>query len=322
MPYSFLDLVTDVLKSAPKPLTYQEIWKHGVESGLATKINTTGKTPWQTLGAQLYVDVRDNPSTKYMKVGKRPAAFFLVERKAELSGVIAKKALDAEEKPPAKSPAYKERDLHPVLTYFVYATPAFNRGRAIITKTINHQTSKKSGFSEWTHPDVVGFSIPLEDWQSDVIALNELSDRNALTLFSFEIKRRLSKATYREAFFQAVSNSSWAHQGYLVAAAIDDDDDLLAELERLASSFGIGIIRLDLEDMSESRVLYPARVKTALDWETINKLADQSTDFGAFIQNVTIDFKARRVHRGEYDNVVRDIDGHLAKILGNVTAEP
>jgi uncharacterized protein len=156
----------------------------------------------------------------------------------------------------------------------------------------------------------------IEDWQDDVIALNELSDRNALTLFSFEIKRRLNKSTYREAFFRAVSNSSWAHQGYLVAAAIDDDDDLLAELERLASSFGIGILKLDLEDMSESHVLYPARVRTALDWETINKLAEQSSDFAAFIENVTIDFKARRVHRAEYDNLVKDIDAYLVKILG------
>jgi len=34
---------------------------------------------------------------------------------------------------------------------------------------------------------MVGFSIPLEDWQPDVIAFNEMVDRNALTLFSFEI---------------------------------------------------------------------------------------------------------------------------------------
>ena len=96
----------------------------------------------------------------------------------------------------------------------------------------------------------VGFSIPLDDWSADVINFNELSDRNALMVFSFEIKRRLTKSNYRESFFQAVSNSSWAHQGFLDTAKIDEDDDLLAELSGLASSSGIGIIQLQLADLT------------------------------------------------------------------------
>lgn len=315
MAYSFLDLASDVLMKAVKPLTYQEIWQIGREMGFASKVQSAGKTPWQSLGAQLYVDVRDNDSSRFLKVGKRPARFFLKERSHEITDVLAAKIDEsAEEKLPKKSVEYKERDLHPVLTYFVFATPTFNRGKAIVTKTIYHEKSKKSGYSDWTHPDMVGFSIPLEDWQADVIAFNEISDRNALTLFSFELKRRLSKSTYREAYFQAVSNSSWAHQGYLAAAEIDQDDDLFAELERLASSFGIGIIHLDLADLSESRVVYPARVRSALDWETINKLCEQNDDFKKFLQSVKIDVNARKIHRSEYDSVIRDIDGYAQKL--------
>jgi hypothetical protein len=213
---------------------------------------------------------------------------------------------------------YKERELHPVLTYFAFADPAFNRGRQVITKTIGHEKSTGSGYQSWTHPDIVGFSIPLEDWSADVIDFNELSDRNALSVFSFELKRSLTKATYRESFFQAVSNSSWAHRGYLVAAEIAEDDDLLAELDRLASSFGIGIIHLNLPDLSESRVLYPARIKTELDWETINKLCEQNDDFRKFLQSVKIDVSARKIHRAEYDTVNPDIDEYVAKLIAAV----
>lgn len=320
MAYSFLDLASDVLKKAAKPLTYQEIWQAGQEMSLAGKIHTAGKTPWQSLGAQLYVDVRDNDTSKFIKVGKRPARFFLKDRSKEITEALAAKIEQSEEKQPKNSADYKERDLHPVLTYFAFANPTFNRGRAIVTKTIYHEKSTKSGYSDWTHPDIVGFSIPLEDWQPDVIAFNELSDRNALTLFSFEIKRRLTKSTYREAYFQAVSNSSWAHQGYLVAADIAEDDDLLAELERLASSFGIGIIQLQLTDLSESRVVYPARVKSGLDWETINKLCEQNDDFQNFLHSVKIDVNARKVHRAEYDTVIKDIDVYVQKLVQGKSA--
>ena len=312
MTYSFLDLAVEVLKQATQPLTYQEIWQTGIQLGFVSKIKTAGKTPWHSLGAQLYVDVRDNEESRFIKVGKRPARFFLRERSAEITNAIASKIDQPNAGTSTKSePKFKERDLHPVLTYFAYANPAFNRGREIITKTIYHEKSKKSGYSDWTHPDMVGFSIPLQDWQPDVIAFNDLSDRNALTLFSFEIKRNISKGTYRESYFQAVSNSSWAHQGYLVAASIDEDDDLLAELERLASSFGIGIIQIDIDDMSESRVVYPARIRSTLDWETINKLCEQNDDFQKFLQSVKIDVTARKIHRGEYDAVIKDIDAYI-----------
>ncbi len=200
MAFSFLDLAYEVLKKADQPLTYQEMWQVAEDTGVASKVGTVGKTPWQSLGAQLYVDVRDNDSSKFVKVGKRPARFFLKERKLEINEATFLKIEHAETKL-TKSPLnYKERDLHPVLTYFAFANPSFNRGRAVVTKTIYHEKAKKAGYSEWTYPDMVGFSIPLEDWQPDVIAFNELSDRNALTMFSFEIKRRLNKATYREAY--------------------------------------------------------------------------------------------------------------------------
>lgn len=311
MAYTLLDMAAEILKSSQTPLTYQEIWERSVNASLDKKVKITGKTPWASLGSVLYVEVRDNPDSVFLKISSRPARFWLKTNKPldPASKISADHLLDS-----AKSsgkPAYLERQLHPLLAYFAYANLGFNRGRAILTKTIYHENSKKRGYNEWVHPDMVGFYLPLEDWRPEVIEFNRLCDNNSIRLYSFELKRTLDKATYRESFFQAVSNSSWAHEGYLVAADILQDDDFLAELERLAASFGIGIIRLDLEDIDSSGVLFPARTRSALDWETINKLCEQNPDFQRFIQDVKIDFESKRIHNSEYDPVNRDIRSYI-----------
>lgn len=313
--YSFLELAYDVLKAAKHPLTYQEVWQVGKETNLSDKIKSSGKTPWQSLGAQLYVEVRDNENSRFMKVGQRPARFFLKERAHEVPPDAVAIIEKEETKKRESKTKYRERDLHPLLTYFAYSNPTFNRGRSIYTKTIFHEKSQRSGYNEWIHPDMVGFYLPLEDWRPDVIEFNRVSDNNSLRLFSFELKKSLTKGNYREAYFQAVSNSSWAHEGYLVAAEILQDDDFLAELERLASSFGIGIIQLDPADIDSSSILYPARGRDALDWETINKLCEQNTDFEKFLQDVKIDFESRRIHKSEFDELVKDITKYISAKL-------
>ena len=313
--YSFLDLAYDILKGSPAPLTYQQIWQMGKATGLTEKIRSSGKTPWQSLGAQLYIEVRDNEQSKFIKVGERPARFFLGSREKELPSDIISVIENEEAKPKENTAKYHERDLHPLLAYFASANLSFNRGRPIYTKTIYHEKSQKMGYNEWVHPDMVGFYIPITDWKSEVIELNRLSDNNSLRLYSFELKKFLNRSNYREAFFQAVSNSSWAHEGYLVAANILQNDDFLAELERLASSFGIGIINLDPTDIDSSTILYPARRKETLDWETINKLCDQNIDFKKFLQDVKIDFESKRLHRSEYDEVHKEIKEYILSKL-------
>ncbi|MBK9164298.1 MAG: hypothetical protein IPM21_10350 [Acidobacteria bacterium] len=316
MSYSFLDLAFDVLKTAPQPMVYQDIWEVGLKTGLAARLTTTGKTPWASLGARIYVEVRDNQDSKFVKVGSRPARFFLKSRVAELAPDTINRIEKAEGKAAPAKTGYHERDLHPLLAYYANSNPSFNRGRAIYTKTIKHENSTKAGYNEWIHPDMVGFYLPLDDWQKNVIEFNRLSDNNSLRLFSFEIKKSLSKANYREAYFQAVSNSSWAHEGYLVAVEIKQDDEFLSELERLASSFGIGIIQLDPADIDASKILYPARSREILDWETINKLCKQNKDFDKFLADVKIDFESKKIHRYEFDEVSSDLSKYIKEKLG------
>lgn len=316
--YSFLDFAEDVLSSAPAPLIYQEIWDIGKDQPFRKKLNDRGRTPWASLGARLFVDVRDNPESKFIKVGKNPARFFLKNRQNELSDRISEDLNRAETVVPKIKTTlpYLEKDLHPVLAYFAYANAKFNKGKAIYTKTILHGKSRKTGYNEWVHPDMVGFYIPIEDWNGKLLELNNVSDCNSIKMYSFELKRRVDKSNYREYFFQAVSNSTWANEGYLVASEFKQDDDLFSELERLSTSFGIGIIRLDLEDIDASEVLYSARAKSSLDWELMNKLCEQNADFEKFIDDVTKDFKVKTIHKEQYDRVPGDIEGYIEGIMG------
>jgi len=202
------------------------------------------------------------------------------------------------------------------LAYFAYTNVGFNRGRQIYTKTIYHEKSSKKALSEWVHPDMVGFYLPLEDWNEKLIEFNKSTDKGAIRLFSFEIKKHVDRNNYREFFFQAVSNSSWANEGYLVASSIQQHEDLLSELERLSVSFGIGIILLDLKDIDSSRVLFPARPRETLDWELMNKLCEQNQDFETFIDNVRKDYEVKTIHKSEFELVLDDPDPYIEKELG------
>lgn len=315
--YTVLDFAADVLSIAPSPLTFQQIWDLGKGLPFSAKLGLQGKTPWQTVGSRLFVDTRDNEQTRFVKVGKNPARFWLVSRKTEL------KASDYEPTAPAKdvngvktSFKFHERELHPLLAYFAYASTSFSPYRPIYTKTIRHEISTAKGYSEWAHPDMVGFYVPLEDWEDELLALNKAMGTNAIRLYSFELKKRIDKVNYREYFFQAVSNSSWAHEGYLVAAEIAQDEELLAELQRLSAAFGIGLVELDLANPDESSIVLPARKKTVLDWEMMSKLCQGNADFKTFIDDVQRDYTGSKIHRSEYDAILEDPEDYAAKLLG------
>ena len=88
--YSVLDFAEDVLKEVDSPKLYQEIWEIGKDKPFADKLKLTGKTPWATLGARLFVDVRDNDNSRFIKIGKNPDRFFLKARSKELNEDIIK----------------------------------------------------------------------------------------------------------------------------------------------------------------------------------------------------------------------------------------
>jgi hypothetical protein len=93
----------------------------------------------------------------------------------------------------------------------------------------------------------------------------------------------INRSNVRECFFQTVSNSSWANFGYLVAAEIEGQDTL-KELRMLFAAHGIGLIKLDAENPSESQILIPAKERGEVAWDTVNRLANENKDFLEYVK--------------------------------------
>jgi hypothetical protein len=298
IPMTFLELAEKVVREERKPLTPEEIWQIAKIKGYDVAVGTQGKTPWASIGAQLYMSVKIDPVSIWLRVGRRPTRFFLKE-------LNANSQYPAFPSPSLSRPAaniqtakdnFLEKDLHPLLAYF-----AFHNLKAYC-RTINHLRSDKKEFGEWVHPDMVGVYFPLEDWVAEVIEFSSAIGSISLKMFSFELKRELTFGNLREAFFQTVSNSSWANEGYLAAARISQDEEFQIELQRLSSSFGIGIIELSVDDPDSSRVLYPPKQKEYLDWENMNKLT-LNQDFTEFLGRVKRDLSSKEIRKERYDTI-------------------
>jgi uncharacterized protein len=242
----------------------------------------------------LYVDVRDNPQSDFVTTGPRPKKFVL----RTLVDSLGIKIQDSQPPDTQKKIEYLEKDLHPYLVYYGFFYLKAN------LKSIHHNKSDKKEFGEWVHPDVVGCYFPFNDWKGEVVEVSAIMGNSAVKLFSFELKRELSIGNLREAFFQAVSNSAWANEGYLAAAEIDNDDDFRSELKRLSTSFGIGVLRIDIDDPDSTEVILPAKSKEFVDWEMVNKLASINPDFREFLRRVKTDISSREIRREMYDRVL------------------
>ena len=243
MSYTFKDLAIEVLALSDFPLTVREIWRIAVDKDIVHKISSTGKTPIRTLSAQLGADIQTENS-RFTKNNERPAKFSL---KNKLPLPIHPMDIQSTTILQNNEPTFKERDLHILLSTFVKSSPYFK----CLTKTIYHEKSNKSkkGKNEWLHPDIVGVYYPFNDYSTQTLNLYSVTDANPYKIFSFELKIKIDYITLREYYFQAVSNSSWANEGYLVALEIDDDIELFEELKRLNNSFGIGIIKLNTNNI-------------------------------------------------------------------------
>lgn len=296
---TFLDLAYETLKRVQAPLTDKQIWEKSQELGL--QVESVGKTPWKTIGARIYVDIKDNPQTKFIKVGSRPALFFIND--TTINKIAEKKIEEEVADHESKMEHYKEKDLHPLLTYFLKTSPHFE----CVAKTIDEKVSHKGkkGENEWLHPDMVGVHFSFDDYNEQTKKLLNRFNIVKCDLFSFEIKKKVTFSTLRQYYFQAVSNSSWANEGYLVALEYESDPALLEEMHRLANSFNIGFIKLNIEHVEESEILIPADYNEELDWDTINKLAENNKDFAQLIDFITEDLQVGKV-KSKYDRVLSE----------------
>ena len=160
---------------------------------------------------------------------------------------------------------------------------------------------------------MVGVYFPIEEWEEEVLDFSKVIGSASIKLYSFEVKKELGFHNLRESFFQAVSNSSWANGGYLVTASLDQDEELSSELKRLSTAFGIGVIELDIDDPEASEIRLPAKEKRDLDWDTINKLANENADFRKFLTRIKIDLSSKEIRKEKYDKVF-EVDKLIERI--------
>lgn len=302
---TFLELAEEVLKQAKYPLDYKQMWESAKNLGLDKKVGSEGKTPEMSLSAQIYVNIRDKSDSKFCIVSKRPTKFWLKVRKNELIGKeseLEQKIQESQEKEiKSKEKGFCEGDLHTLLVNFVANDERFN----LYCKTINANTSKNTnkGLNEWIHPDIVGIHFPFEDFDKNTLDLLQNLSSPSYKIYSFELKKFINNANLKECYFQAVSNSSWANEGYLVAFEIKDDDEVQNELARLNASFGIGVIELKSDEIK-----FEAKSKE-LDIDTLDMLIRKNKDFKEFITNVNKDIQTNdpeRIAKAKYDKILGD----------------
>lgn len=175
-----------------------------------------------------------------------------------------------------------ERDLYPMLIEFIgseFGASAFRINEATASN------KRGPGGNKWLYPDVVALEALTSGINREVIEAVRHSGERRARLWSFEVKRLLNRSNVREAYFQAVSNSSWASFGYLAAAEIEGADTL-KEIQMLHSVHGIGLIEIDMTSPTESILRIPAREKLTIEWSMCSRLADENRDYSQFMRKV------------------------------------
>ena len=323
MGYSMRNLAEDILRESSAPMSSKEIWAEAVKKGLVEKLGYKGNTPPElTLYNTINGDIRNNDEKSlFKKVSKNPALFFLREtdisekqideKIAEIEEKENKEVVEIPQEKAAGKSAWSEAPLHAVLAMFLDDNDHFK----CKVKTVRQQVSTRrkpnsSGETvkdEWQYPDLIGVYFPFSDYNDTTIRISGAMNTSMLKIFSFEMKLVIQPGNVRNYFFQAVSNSSWANEGYLVAPIVEGDASLMKELSLLSNSFGIGVIKLNLDNPKDSEILIPARAKEIIDVDMLDKLIERNPDvndlFKAALNSSTIQ---KIVDDGVWDKVYSD----------------
>ena len=307
MSYGFKEFSIDVLKKVNKPLGKMDIWKEGQKLGLDKKLGTEGKTPWNSIGAQIYSEIKNKKEdSRFRQVSKSPALFVLTNQTIDEEEIINAVVRNEEAEENQTDEKY-ERKLHTVLVKYLYSNQYFN----CLTKTILHEisTRAKKKVNFWIHPDLIGVHFPYEDYEQTTIDSLSILNEKTYKIFSFEMKVNINFSNLREYYFQAVSNSSWAHEGYLVAPNISEDDEFINELSLLNNAFGIGVIKLNIDIPEQSEILFYSKKKNDLDINMLNKLISKNANVKEIFNSIIESNKlSRLVNEDKFDKVLTDED--------------
>lgn len=162
------------------------------------------------------------------------------------------------------------------------------------------KNQRGSGGNTWLHPDIVAMQAVDKEWNELVRTCVKNGDGQSVRLWSFEVKITLNSSNVRKSFFQAVSNSSWANEGYLVATSISDNK-VEQELRMLSALHGIGVILLNPENPSESEILLPAKSRPEIDWQSVNRILVENSDFKDYIELVSTYYQTGRIRKKDWN---------------------
>lgn len=195
--------------------------------------------------------------------------------------------------------ALLEHDLYPLLMEYLKTELKLYCQRIDEKRSRN---SRGSGGNQWLHPDIVAMQPIDKEWHELIKGCVKQGAGQSVRLWSFEVKRDLSVANARKSFFQAVSNSSWANEGYLVATSISDANTE-KELRMLSALHGIGVILLNPENPSESDMILPARSRPDVDWESTNRILSENEDFRDYIELVSTYYQTGRIRAKDWNKI-------------------
>ncbi|GAA7891648.1 COG2958 family protein [Helicobacter pylori] len=295
-----IKIVQSVLEVIKEPIKVTEIYdkaKELFEKGEITNMfDYGGKTPNHSVNSFIYTALKNGEDLPFLKTQENPVLIALKSAPKE-------PVLNAQK---SSAPGVKiahERNLHPFLTYMA----CYNENLKCYTKTIFHEGSSKSpkGMDRWLYPDMVGVRfLHAELSNENLIAFSKKFDTLPIKLVSFELKKEISVNNCRECYFQAISNSSWANEGYLVGHHIDTHNPKLMDLlKRLHASFGIGVIDLRTDE-NKSAILLNAKYKEKIDYTVALELSEKNEEFSDFLKSV-VDYDPNHQHRykDEFDEI-------------------
>ncbi|MGL2690581.1 HrgA protein [Helicobacter pylori] len=299
-----IEIVQSVLEITG-PISPTEVYdkaKELFEKGEITKMfDYGGNTPDRSVSAFIYTALNKGEELPFLKTQEKPVLIAL--KSAMNEPVLNTQKPSTPNAKIAHNKIMHERDLHPFLTYMAY----YNENLKCYTKTIFHEESLKSpkGMDRWLYPDMVGVRfLHAELSNENLIAFSKKFDTLPVKLVSFELKKEISVNNCRECYFQAISNSSWANEGYLVGRHIDTHNSKLMDLlKRLHASFGIGVIDLRTDE-DKSVILLNAKYKEKIDYTVASELSAKNEKFSVFLKSV-VDYDPNHQHRykDEFDEV-------------------
>lgn len=226
----------------------------------------------------------------------RPRKYYYTE-KSDVAEVAAAESTATSTTVSTDGKSLGEHAMYPLLSLYLW-----EEFRVYSKRIDEKRSSNKRGpnGNRWLYPDVVGMEDLGAEWHQEVRdCVNQYSDKRT-KLWSFEAKLLINRSNVRECFFQAVSNSSWANFGYLVAAEIEGQDTL-KELRMLFAAHGIGLIKLDADNPAESQVLIPARERDEIDWDMANRLATENRDFLDYVKLVKQFYQTGEARLADWD---------------------